>query len=51
MEGNKKIVVYIAAGLGLLILVLRAGSTTYSVWVRYKWEKKTKELQMTLKNV
>ncbi len=49
MEGkNKKSVIFVFAGIGLLILVVWVGSAVYSAWSGYRWEKKTEEFQMAL---
>ncbi len=48
MEGIKKVIFYVCAGIGLLILVWWVGSAAYSAWNGYRWEKKTEEFQMAL---
>ncbi len=48
MKRFSKVTIYIFVSLGLLVLIWWVGSSAYSGWMGYKWEKQTEEFQLAL---
>lgn len=48
MKSFSKIIIYTCVGLVSLVLVWWIGSSAYSGWKGYKWEKQTEEFQLAL---